>query len=46
LSQWLGWGEALTVCVYFFCCVLYLNPYKKESKRIAKELLEKVNRAR
>jgi uncharacterized membrane protein len=46
LSQWLGWSEAVIVCIYFFCCVLYLKPYKKESKRITKELLEKVNRAR
>lgn len=46
LSQWLGWGEAVLVCIYFFCCVLYLRPYKKESKRIAKELLDKVNSTR
>ncbi|MET3132833.1 putative membrane protein [Oxalobacteraceae bacterium GrIS 1.11] len=46
LSSFMGWGEAILVCVYFMCSVLYLRPYKKAAKRIAKELLDKVNRAR
>ena len=42
LSAWLAWGEALIVCVYFACAVLYLRPYKQAAKRMAKELLDKV----
>ena len=42
LSQFMAWGEIILVCVYFACALLYLRPYKKEAKRIAKELLEKV----
>ncbi len=42
LSQFMAWGEIVLVCVYFACALLYLRPYKKEAKRIAKELLEKV----
>ena len=42
LSSWLGWGEALIVCVYFVCAVMYLRPYKKAARKLAKELLDKV----
>ena len=37
---------ALLVCVYFVCAVLYLRPYKQAAKRMARELLDKVNRAK
>jgi len=43
LSRMMAWGEILLVCTYFACALLYLRPYKKAAKRIAKELLEKVN---
>ena len=43
LSRMMAWGEIALVCVYFLCALLYLRPYKKAAKRIAKELLEKVN---
>ena len=46
LSEWLGWGEAIIVLVYFVCAVMYLRPYKKAAKKLAKELLEKVNPAK
>ncbi|HEV7816997.1 MAG TPA: DUF2069 domain-containing protein [Janthinobacterium sp.] len=46
LSSWLAWGEVVLVCVYFFCSVMYLRPYKKAAKRLAKELLDKVNPAK
>ncbi|MDP3671670.1 MAG: DUF2069 domain-containing protein [Telluria sp.] len=42
LSRVMAWGEAALVCVYFACAVLYLRPYKKAAKKLAKELLEKV----
>ena len=41
-SQLMAWGEIALVCIYFACALLYLRPYKKAAKRIAKELLEKV----
>ena len=43
LSQFMAWGEIVLVCIYFACALLYLRPYKKAAKRIARELLEKVN---
>ena len=43
LSRLMAWGEIALVCIYFACALLYLRPYKKAAKRIAKELLEKVN---
>ena len=43
LSRLMAGGEVLLVVVYFACALLYLRPYKKEAKRIARELLEKVN---
>lgn len=46
LSSSLAWGEAALVCIYFVCCVLYLRPYKKAAKRLASELLKKVNPAK
>ena len=42
LSRLMALGEIVLVCVYFACALLYLRPYKKAAKRIAKELLEKV----
>jgi uncharacterized membrane protein len=42
LSQAMAWGEIILVCIYFACALLFLAPYKKAAKRIAKELLEKV----
>ena len=41
-AAWLGWGEAIIVCVYFACALLYLRPYKRAAKKLAKELLDKV----
>ncbi len=46
ISSFLGWGEAVIVCVYFLCSVLYLRPYKQAAKKLAKELLDKVNTAK
>jgi len=43
VSRLMAWGEILLVLVYFACALLYLRPYKKAAKRIAKELLDKVN---
>lgn len=45
MSRMMGWGEAALVCIYFACALLYLRPYKKAAKKLARELLDKVNRA-
>ena len=41
-SRIMAGGEIVLVVVYFACALLYLRPYKKAAKRIAKELLAKV----
>ena len=46
VSRLMAWGEVVLVVVYFVCALLYLRPYKKAAKRIAKELLDKVNSAK
>lgn len=42
LSRMMAYGEIVLVCVFFACALLYLRPYKKAAKRMAKELLDKV----
>ena len=42
-SAWLGWGEAAIVVVYFICAIMYVRPYKQAARKIAKDLLDKVN---
>jgi uncharacterized membrane protein len=46
LSRYMAFGEVALVLVYFTCTLLYLAPYKRAAKRIAKELLDKVKTAR
>ena len=41
-SRMMALGEVALVVVYFACALLFLHPYKKEAKRLAKELLDKV----
>ena len=45
-SQAMAWGEAAIVIVYFFCTILFLRPYKKAAKKMARELLERMNSAK
>jgi uncharacterized membrane protein len=45
-SRYMALGEIALVCVYFACALLYLRPYKKAAKRMAKELLDKVKAAK
>lgn len=45
-SRYMALGETALVCVYFACALLYLRPYKKAAKRLAKELLDKVKAAK
>jgi uncharacterized membrane protein len=46
LSRRMALGETALVCVYFICTLLYLRPYKKAARKLAKELLDKVNPAK
>jgi uncharacterized membrane protein len=46
LSRYMALGETALVCIYFACALLYLRPYKKAAKKLAKELLDKVNPAK
>ena len=41
-SRLMALGEVALVVVYYACALLFLHPYKKEAKRLAKELLDKV----
>jgi uncharacterized membrane protein len=43
VSRMMAIGEIVLVLIYFACALLYLRPYKKAAKKMAKELLEKVN---
>lgn len=41
LSAILGWVEVILVCVFFFCTLMFLRPYKLASKKLAKQVIEK-----
>ncbi len=41
-SRAMALGEIVLVVVYYACALLFLHPYKREAKRLAKELLDKV----
>lgn len=33
LSSTLGWIEVIITCIFFYCSILYLRPYKQHSKK-------------
>lgn len=39
----LGWVEVALSCAYFLCAVLYLNPYKKAAKELARQAIHKAS---
>lgn len=43
LSAMLGWVEVALVCIYFFCTIFYLKPYKKAAKELAKKAIQKAS---
>lgn len=45
VSAMMAWGETVLVLAYFMCSILFLRPYKKAAKQMAKDLLDKVNTA-
>lgn len=43
LSANLGWIEVGLVCVFFFCVLLYLRPYKQAAKKLARQAIQKAS---
>jgi uncharacterized membrane protein len=41
LSAALGSIEVVLVCIFFFCTLMFLRPYKLASKKLAKQVIEK-----
>jgi len=41
LSAMLGWAEVALVCIYFTCTILFLRPYKKAAKELARQAIQK-----
>jgi uncharacterized membrane protein len=44
LSATLGWIEVALVCVFFFCSILYLRPYKQAAKKLAQQVIQKASK--
>jgi len=44
LSATLGWIEVVLVCVFFFCTILYLRPYKQAAKKLAQQVIQKASK--
>jgi uncharacterized membrane protein len=44
LSAKLAWGEVALSCLFFFCVLAYLRPYKRAAKHLAKQVIDKVSK--
>lgn len=44
LSSVLGWIEAGLTFLFFFCSILYLRPYKRAAKKLAKQAIQKASK--
>jgi uncharacterized membrane protein len=44
LSAKLGWAEVALTCIYFFCTIFYLKPYKKAAKELAQRAIRKASK--
>ncbi len=44
LSATLGWIEVALTCLYFFCVLGYLRPYKRAAKQLAKQAIDKASK--
>ncbi|MFL9925644.1 DUF2069 domain-containing protein [Herbaspirillum lusitanum] len=42
-SIMLGWAEVALSCIYFFCAILYLHPFKKAAKELARRAIQKAS---
>ncbi|MBO9537537.1 DUF2069 domain-containing protein [Herbaspirillum sp.] len=43
MSVLLGWAEAGLSCAYFLCALLYLRPFKKAAREIARQAIRKAS---
>lgn len=43
LSAWLAYGEIGLVGIFFLCSLLYLRPYKKSAKMLARQVIKKAS---
>jgi len=43
-SASLGWVEVALTCIFFFCTVLYLRPFKKAAKKLAQQVIQKASK--
>ncbi len=43
-SVMLAWGEVALSCLFFFCVLAYLRPYKRAAKALAKQVIDKVSK--
>jgi uncharacterized membrane protein len=44
LSATLGWVEVALTCVFFFCAIFYLRPYKQAAKKLAQQVIQKASK--
>jgi uncharacterized membrane protein len=44
LSAKLGWVEVALTCVFFFCAICYLHPYKRAAKELARQAIQKASK--
>ena len=43
LSAGLAYAEIALVCIFFLCSLLYLRPYKKAAKTLARQVIKKAS---
>lgn len=43
LSAWLAYAEVALVSIFFLCTLLYLRPYKKAAKTLARQVIKKAS---
>ena len=44
MSIALGWTEVALTSIYFVCSLLYLYPFKKDAKELARQAIQKASR--
>jgi uncharacterized membrane protein len=44
LSAALGWIETALTCLFFLCTILYLRPYKKAARQLARQAIGKASK--
>ncbi|MFI4940339.1 MAG: DUF2069 domain-containing protein [Burkholderiales bacterium] len=44
LSATLAWSEVGLTCLFFFCLLSYLRPYKRAARKLARQALDKASK--